>query len=196
MPAELKALLVQARAAAAAQPPALRAQLDAYFAAYGERVTGTGETRTAEVSPEMHANPKQAAGAAKIPLSVIPPAVLLELGAAMAEGAVKYGPHNWRESGGVAVSTYLNGCLRHLLAYAMGEDIDPDTIAPDGSGGVSHLVKAMASAAVLRDAQLHGQAIDDRPAASPPGTIATLTAAYRGLLPRAEAARAARTESR
>lgn len=134
-------------------------------------------------------DPKQGAGQKKIPLSVIPPAVLLELGAAMGEGAIKYGPHNWRCSGGVVVSTYLNGCLRHLLAYAMGEDTDPDTAAPDGSGGVSHLVKAMASAAVLRDAILHGVAIDDRPPASPPGLIADLTAAYLGMVPRAMAAR-------
>lgn len=135
-------------------------------------------------------DPKQGAGAQKIPLSVIPPAVLFEIGAAMAEGAIKYDPHNWRTSGGVVVSTYINACLRHLLAFAMGEDIDPDTVAADGTGGVSHLAKAMASAAVLRDAILHGQAIDDRPPPTDPAIIAALTLAYRGMVPRAEAARA------
>jgi len=134
-------------------------------------------------------DPKQAAGAAKVPLSVLPAAVVLEAGAALGEGAVKYGPHNWRTSGGVVASTYINGCLRHLLAFAMGEDIDPDTTAPDGSGGLSHLAKLIASAMVLRDAQLHGVAHDDRPPPSPPELIRHITAAYCGLIPRAEAAR-------
>ncbi|WP_138469167.1 dATP/dGTP diphosphohydrolase domain-containing protein [Poseidonocella sp. HB161398] len=135
-------------------------------------------------------DPKQGAGAAKVPMAVVPWAVVLEMAAAMGEGGIKYGPHNWRASGGVCASTYLAACFRHLIAFAMGEDLDPDTLAEDGGGGVSHLAKMMASAAVLRDAMLHGTATDDRPAASPPDIIREITAAYCGLIPRAEAARA------
>jgi len=108
----------------------------------------------------------------------------------MGEGAIKYGAHNWRTSGGVVASTYVNACLRHLLAFAMGEDIDPDTAGEDGQGGFSHLAKLIASAAVLRDAQLHGAATDDRPPKSDPALIAQITAAYQAMRPRAEAARA------
>ena len=150
------------------------------------KTPGAGVTRRPPLKP---VDPKGAAGAAKVPLSVVPPAVLLEMGAAMGEGAIKYGPHNWRASGGVVASTYVNACLRHLLAFMMGEDVDPDTVAPDGTGGVSHLVKMMASAAVLRDAQLHGVAADDRPAPSPPALIDAMNATYRGLTLRATAAR-------
>lgn len=136
-------------------------------------------------------DPKRTAGSVKLPMAVLPWAVILELSAAMGEGAIKYDPHNWRESGGVCASTYLAGCFRHLIAYALGEDIDPDTLAPDGSGGVSHLTKLMASAAVLRDATLHGVAHDDRPPPSPPDLIQQLTAAYTGLVPGAREAREA-----
>lgn len=139
-------------------------------------------------APEI--DPKQSAGAAKIPVFAFPPGVLMEASAAVGEGMVKYGPHNWATSGGVCMSTYISGCFRHLLAFAMGEDIDPDTVAEDGSGGISHLSKLIASAAVLRDAQLRGVAADDRPPAYPPETIAELTKVWQGLVPRAEAARA------
>lgn len=136
------------------------------------------------------ADPKQGAGAQKIPLSAFPFAVLFEAAASAGEGKIKYGFHNWRSSGGVVMTTYIDACLRHLMAFAMGEDIDPDTVGEDGTGGFSHLAKLIASAAVLRDAMLHGQAIDDRPPPTDPAIIAALTLAYRGMVPRAEAARA------
>lgn len=105
-------------------------------------------------------NPKDAVGIGKIPMSCVPSGPLQELGVAMYEGARKYGRHNWRATGTQA-SVMYDAAMRHLMAWWEGEDIDPDS-------GLSHLTKAMASMAVLRDAQIrdhedHPCYIDDRP---------------------------------
>ncbi|PYG32426.1 hypothetical protein C8N36_103175 [Pelagimonas varians] len=102
----------------------------------------------------------------KVPFQTLPMAVLAEMAVAHGEGATKYGPHNWRE-GQVIASTYYGAAMRHLCAWVEGEDLDPDS-------GLSHLTKAMTSLAVLRDAQIQGTAIDDRPRPSPPDLMARL----------------------
>lgn len=114
-------------------------------------------------------DPKQEAGQKKIPFAALPFAVLAEDAIAHGEGALKYGRHNWRR-GDVLASTYFAAALRHLIAWYEGEDTDPDS-------GLSHLTKARASLGVLRDAQIQGRAIDDRPPASPEGLMATLNQA-------------------
>lgn len=120
--------------------------------------------------PGPHPNdPKQEAGLKKIPLHTLPFAVLAEDAVAHGEGALKYGRHNWRKSE-VLASTYFAAALRHLFAWYEGEDIDPDS-------GLSHLTKARSSLGVLRDAQIQGRAIDDRPPASPPDLMARLNTA-------------------
>ncbi len=106
-------------------------------------------------------NPKDAAGCRKPPLSTISPAVLAELGTALLEGHLKYGGYNWRAMG-VRATIYYDACLRHLLAWLGGEDIDPDS-------GVPHTVKAMAGLVILRDAQINGMLNDDRPPKLPAG---------------------------
>lgn len=104
-------------------------------------------------------NPKDACGFSKTPLSTISGPVLFELGIAMLEGAFKYGRHNYRASG-VRASIYYDAAMRHLISWWEGEDIDPDS-------GISHLVKAMACMAVIRDAQIQNNWVDDRPPRSP-----------------------------
>lgn len=124
-------------------------------------------------------DPKGPMGAAKVPFAALPFAVITEMAVAHGEGAEKYGRHNWRENR-VLASTYYAAALRHLFAWIEGEDTDPDS-------GLSHLVKAMASLAVLRDAMICGQMENDRPPASPPGMMARGNAAWaevRGRLPR------------
>lgn len=117
--------------------------------------------------PGIHPNdPKQEAGQKKIPFAALPFAVLAEDAIAHGEGALKYGRHNWRD-GDVLASTYFAAAMRHLCAWYEGEDIDPDS-------GLSHLVKARASLGVLRDAQIQGRAIDDRPTPSPAGFFTQL----------------------
>lgn len=114
-------------------------------------------------------DPKQEAGMAKVPFHALPFAVLAEDAVAHGEGAQKYGRHNWRE-GDVLASTYFAAAMRHLCAWYEGEDIDPES-------GLSHLVKARASLGVLRDAQIQGRAIDDRPAPSPAAFLTQLNEA-------------------
>lgn len=100
-------------------------------------------------------NPKDIVGTRKAPMSTVPANVLAEIGVAMLEGASKYGRHNYRVAG-VRASVYYDGVLRHLMAWWEGEDIDPDS-------GMSHIVKAITSLVVLRDAMHQSMWTDDRP---------------------------------
>ena len=100
-------------------------------------------------------NPKDSIGIKKVPFSTISGAVMAEIGLAMLEGARKYGRHNYRAVG-VRTSVYYDACLRHIVAYWEGQDIDPES-------GLSHITKAMACLMVLRDAQIQDKCHDDRP---------------------------------
>ena len=104
-------------------------------------------------------NPKDACGTKKAPMSTVSGPVIAEVGVAMLEGARKYGRHNYRDSK-VRASVYYDAAMRHLMAYYEGQDIDPDS-------GISHITKAIAGLVVLRDAEIQGQLVDDRPPKSP-----------------------------
>lgn len=101
-------------------------------------------------------NPKDAVGVRKWrQYCTVPMTIIWELGVAMLEGARKYGRHNYRVSS-VRGSVYRDAALGHIDSWWEGEDIDPDS-------GLSHITKAMASLAVLRDAMIQGKFVDDRP---------------------------------
>jgi hypothetical protein len=100
-------------------------------------------------------NPKDAVGIKKAPFSTVPSQPVAEVGLAMLEGALKYGRHNYRAIG-VRTSVYYDACLRHLTAFWEGQDIDPDS-------GLPHIIKAVACLMVLRDSQIMGNVVDDRP---------------------------------
>lgn len=137
--------------------------------------------RPGTLPPPHPDDPKQGAGEKKIPFHTLPFAVLAEDAVAHGEGALKYGRHNWRD-GEVLASTYFAAALRHLFAWVEGEDIDPDS-------GLSHLIKARASLGVLRDAQIQGTVIDDRPRASPADLMANLNQASGDMARRVHAAK-------
>ena len=80
---------------------------------------------------------------------------LFAVGLAMAEGARKYGRHNYRVSG-VRASVYYDALMRHLHQWWYGEDIDKDS-------NVHHIIKALACMAVFVDAMENGKWVDDRP---------------------------------
>lgn len=116
------------------------------------------------MSDPKKTNPKDAVGTRKIPWSVLPWRVLVELALALLEGARKYGRHNYRIAG-VRASIYFDANLRHMTDWWEGTDIDPDS-------GLNHVTKAIASLVVLRDSMLEGNWVDDRPPRiSPDGWI-------------------------
>ena len=100
-------------------------------------------------------NPKDCVGIRKTPFSTLSGPVLAEMGNAMLEGALKYGRHNYRVVG-IRWSIYFDAVMRHLWAAYEGEDIDPES-------GKPHIVKAMTCLHVLRDAEMRGMVMDDRP---------------------------------
>jgi hypothetical protein len=106
-------------------------------------------------STVKESNPKDAVGTKKVPFSTVPAPVVAEVGLAMLEGALKYGRHNYRAIG-VRTSVYYDAALRHLTAFWEGQDVDPDS-------GLPHIIKAIACLTVLRDSQLIGNVVDDRP---------------------------------
>jgi hypothetical protein len=113
------------------------------------------------------ANPKAAMGALKVPLHLSPPSARHFIALAFEDGAKKYGPYNWRESG-VSASTYVAAAGRHIDAWFDGEEVSADA-------RVHHLAHAMACCAILLDAMTVGKLIDDRP---PPGATPQMQRDY------------------
>ncbi len=103
-------------------------------------------------------NPKAAVGNSKPSLANIPPVALYALGAAMADGAAKYGPFNFRETETDA-AVFFNAMMRHLLDWWDGENYANDS-------AIHHLGHLMAGAAILLDAVHQGNLRDNRPAPS------------------------------
>lgn len=68
-------------------------------------------------------------------------------------GAEKYEAHNWRK--GFAWSRILGSALRHLFAWARGEDLDPES-------GLPHLDHAACCVMFLQEYARTGAGTDDR----------------------------------
>lgn len=86
-------------------------------------------------------------------VELVPVRPLEEIALAFTYGAIKYDADNYRR--GTAWRRYVGAALRHLLAWARGEDTDPET-------GLSHLAHAAACLMILRELQLDGLGTDDR----------------------------------
>lgn len=69
----------------------------------------------------------------KPPMSLIDRHALEAIAQVLAFGANKYAAHNWRK--GIQYSRLLDAALRHLYAFADGEDLDPES-------GLSHVAHA------------------------------------------------------
>ena len=100
-------------------------------------------------------NPKDLIGDTKCPLRFVPPALSISVAPAMANGAHKYGPFNWRQKK-IRLSVYLEAIERHLLALKDGEDYASDS-------GCRHEAHIGANIAIIEDARAAGCLIDDRP---------------------------------
>jgi hypothetical protein len=114
-------------------------------------------------------NPKDLLGVKKAPIHLVPPALRLLAAPAMANGAEKYGPYNWRTKA-VKLSVYLAALQRHIDAMWDGEDVAPDS-------GIRHDSHAAACLAIIADARAIGKLIDDRPV---PGAAPALLAEQDG----------------
>lgn len=108
-------------------------------------------------------NPKDLIGATKPDLSLVPMAGMLLTSQAMMDGAAKYGPYNWRDNP-VKMRVYIAAAMRHLGQLLDGEDFDPIS-------GVHHVGHASACMAIISDAIMLGNIIDDRPAKGPAGDM-------------------------
>ncbi len=71
--------------------------------------------------------------AGKAPMSLLDRYALEQIASVLAFGAKKYAAHNWR--GGIAYSRLTDAALRHLFAFADGEDVDAES-------GLPHLAHA------------------------------------------------------
>jgi hypothetical protein len=99
-------------------------------------------------------NRKYAAAASKPTLRAVPQVAVFALGAAMADGANKYGKFNWRDTD-VDTDVFIDALYRHIAAYSEGEDFAPDS-------GIHHLAHVMAGCAILLDAAYTGVLTDRR----------------------------------
>jgi hypothetical protein len=102
-----------------------------------------------------------------VPLHLVPPSAKHFLAMALADGARKYGPYNWREHN-ISVSVYKAALERHMDAFWDGEDLASDS-------GVHHAAHALACIAIMLDAMTIGMLHDDRPTK---GAAAKLQAEY------------------
>lgn len=64
----------------------------------------------------------------KPPMSLIDRYAIEQIAMVLAFGAQKYDAHNWRK--GIAYSRLIDAALRHLYAFADGEDLDPESGLP------------------------------------------------------------------
>lgn len=103
-------------------------------------------------------NPKEAAGATKLPLHLLSGVAKAHWSMAQFSGLVKYGAWNWRDAG-VRASTYIAAIERHLEKWKAGQELDP-------VDGTHHLGNIMACAAILLESQHIGNMTDDRPPAT------------------------------
>ncbi len=91
-------------------------------------------------------------------LELLPPVAIGRVGEVLGHGAEKYSADNWRRVDDRR--RYLGATLRHLMAYAAGEDVDDDS-------GLPHLAHAACSVLFLLEADELGLGADSRPTNTP-----------------------------
>lgn len=89
----------------------------------------------------------------KPPITLIPREAIEGAARAFDFGARKYDRHNFRN--GIDMSRLLDASMRHILAYANGEDLDPES-------GLSHLDHGIASLCMAKFMEANRPERDDR----------------------------------
>lgn len=116
--------------------------------------------------PKPSVNPKDRFGSVKVSISKLPMVAIVHGAHAMMDGAAKYGPYNWRDNPVIA-NIYVDAAMRHLSAWFEGQELAKDS-------GVHHLGHAIACCAILLDAQMTGNLVDNRPINGDPDKLANL----------------------
>ena len=93
-------------------------------------------------------NPKDTMASNRAPLHLLPPYAVFEWSYAMAEGAFKYSPGNYIETG-AKLSVYVGAAMRHAFKMMLGEWRDPDT-------KVLHAASVMACMAIIIECSHRG----------------------------------------
>jgi hypothetical protein len=88
----------------------------------------------------------------KLPLHLLSPYALEEVGKVLAFGAKKYAARNWEN--GIAYSRIMGAILRHTMAYLRGERLDKET-------GLSHAAHICCEAMFLVHFEQVGPRMDD-----------------------------------
>lgn len=99
-------------------------------------------------------NPKTLFGISKPRDTYTPFIPYLEYSLAHLQGALKYGPFNWRDDP-VTMSTYLDAAISHINKCRAGVDRASDT-------DIHELGHAMTCLSIVIDAQAYGTIKDDR----------------------------------
>jgi hypothetical protein len=107
------------------------------------------------VEPTKDTNPKDAIGATKLPMSLVPETAIALASLAHLAGALSYGKWNWRKAG-VRASIYLDALKRHIAKWENGQELDSDS-------GLPHLAHALACLNIIVDSRACGKLTDDRP---------------------------------
>lgn len=135
------------------------AQIDAELAELTRPVSETPHTPTPEelqdIFPEEKTKPVQARkfDDGKPPLSLLPATALTNIAQIMAYGAEKYGRNNWQK--GLEWTRLLDAALRHLYAFASGQDADEES-------GLPHVAHAGCNILFLLDMIQKRPDLDDR----------------------------------
>jgi hypothetical protein len=127
-------------------------------------------------APANPPNPKQRYGDTKVNLALVPSAGVIFAALGFHDGAIKYGPFNWRKDK-VEIMTYIAACRRHLDAFVDGEDLSEEELwnhlnpaehwATMHLGLKPHLGHAIACLMILADAISLDHVIDNRPLPGP-----------------------------
>ena len=85
----------------------------------------------------------------KLDWSLLPLEAVQEEVKVLMHGANKYGANNYKELDNFK-TRYINALFRHMIAYAIGERIDPET-------GLSHMAHVACNAHFLIWGEMHGK---------------------------------------
>ncbi len=107
-----------------------------------------------KVATAVDTNPKRQFGMKSIPLNLWSPLASAYGALGLYNGSLKYGRGNYKATK-VEASIYIAAAMRHMAAWAEGEENDP-------SDDVPNLAGVLANIAIILDARAAGTLIDDR----------------------------------